>query len=273
MLWKFFEDTGLSGHIKLELSSLGDEKCRPRYKEELVDFFTPYRDDLCEDCRRRLETNPLRILDCKEKGCKKIAQNAPVMIENLCSECSAHFEEVKERLDSVGVSFIVNPRIVRGLDYYTRTVFEVTTEQLGAQNAVAAGGRYDGLVEELGGPATPAVGFAIGMERLILLQQQTIPEGFGKQVQVFIAHLGDEARQKSFEIAFELRSRGIATEIDYGSRSLKSQLKRADKSGAFYTFILGEDELGRGMIKLRNMAESTEEEISIQDALSIPIDE
>lgn len=272
MLWKFFEDTGLSEHLKLELSSLGDEKCRPHYKDELVNFFTPYRDDLCEDCRRRLSTNPLRILDCKEKGCREIAKNAPVMIENLCSECSTHFEEVKERLDSIGVSFVVNPRIVRGLDYYTRTVFEVTTEQLGAQNAVAAGGRYDGLVEELGGPATPAVGFAIGMERLILLQQQAVPEGFGKEVEVFIAHLGDEAHKKAFEIAFELRSRGIATEIDYGARSLKSQLKRADKSGAVYTFILGEDELGRGMIKLRNMAESTEEEISIRDALSMPID-
>jgi len=272
MLWQFFEDTSLSKHLKLELSSLGDEKCRPRYKEELVDFFTPYRDDLCDDCRRRLNTNPLRILDCKEKGCREIAQNAPVMIENLCFECCEHFEDVKERLDSVGVSFVVNPRIVRGLDYYTRTVFEVTTEELGAQNAVAAGGRYDGLVEELGGPATPAVGFAIGMERLILLQRQAVPEGFGKEVQVFIAHLGDEACKKAFEIAFELRSRGITTEIDYGSRSLKSQLKRADKSGAVYTFILGEDELDRGIIKLRNMAESTEEEISIQDALSLTID-
>ncbi len=269
MLWKFLGEIGLAGYLRLELGSLGDENCRPMYKEKLILFFTSHRDDLCEDCRRRLEANPLRILDCKENGCREIAQNAPLMIDNLCAECTGHFEAVKEKLESVGVPFIVNPKIVRGLDYYTRTVFEITTEELGAQNAVAAGGRYDSLVEELGGPPTPAVGFAVGMERLILLQQKIAPEGFKKEVHLFIAHLGEEATNKAFSIAYELRSRGVATEIDYGGKSLKSQLKRADKSGAEYTLILGEEELSRGKIKLRNMAESTEKEFDLDEVLSM----
>ncbi len=272
MLWRFFEEIGLTAHLKLELSSLGDAKCRPAYKEKLIRFFTPKREELCEDCQRRLEANPLRILDCKAKGCREIAEQAPVMLDNLCGDCSEHFEQVKESLESIGIPFVINPRIVRGLDYYTRTVFEITTEELGAQNAVAAGGRYDGLVEELGGPSTPAVGFAVGMERLILLQQKAVPAGFEKEVSVFIAYLGEEARKKAFSLAFELRNNGVPTEMDYGSRSLKSQLKRADKSGAEYTFIIGEDELSRGKVKVRWMEKSTEEELSIEDALKLPLE-
>ncbi len=152
MVWRLFEEIGITEYLKLELSSLGDKNCRPQYKEKLTAYFTPQRGELCEDCRRRLETNPLRILDCKEKGCREIAERAPKMIDNLCADCTRHFDEVKENLESVGVPFVINPKIVRGLDYYTRTVFEITTEELGSQNAVAAGGRYDGLVEELGGP-------------------------------------------------------------------------------------------------------------------------
>lgn len=273
MLWRFFEETGLAPHLKLELSSLGDRNCRPLYKEKLTEYFAPKKEELCEDCRRRLEANPLRILDCKVKGCREIAEEAPVMLENLCSECGEHFEQVKENLDSIAVPYVINPGIVRGLDYYTRTVFEITTEELGAQNAVAAGGRYDGLVEELGGPSTPAVGFALGMERLVLLQQKAVTSGFEKEISVFIAYLGEEARKKAFSLAFELRNQGNPTEMDYGARSLKSQLKRADKSGVRYTFIIGEDELSRGKVKVRDMEKSTEEELEIEDALKIPLEQ
>ncbi|MEQ9619562.1 MAG: histidine--tRNA ligase [Deltaproteobacteria bacterium] len=271
MLWRFFDEIGLASRLKLELSSLGDGNCRPQYKEKLIEFFAPKKDELCEDCKRRLESNPLRILDCKQKGCRQIAEKAPVMLENLCAECNEHFESVKENLESVGVPYTINPKIVRGLDYYTRTVFEITTEELGAQNAVAAGGRYDGLVEELGGPSTPAAGFALGMERLVLLHQKAVPGGFEKEVRVFIAHLGDEARAKAFSLAFELRQSGVPTEIDYGSKSLKSQLKRADKSGTEYTYIIGEDELARGKVKVRDMLESSEEEIDFDGAVKLPL--
>lgn len=269
MVWRLFEEIGITRYLKLELSSLGDKNCRPQYKEKLTAYFTPQRGELCEDCRRRLGTNPLRILDCKVKGCREIAERAPKMLDNLCADCTRHFEEVKENLESVGVPFVINPKIVRGLDYYTRTVFEITTEELGSQNAVAAGGRYDGLVEELGGPLVPAVGFAMGIERLVLLHEKAFPDGFGKEVRVFIAHLGDEARKKAFMLASELRKKGVPTETDYGSKSLKSQLKRADKSGARYTFILGEDELNRGVVKVRYMDTSTEEEMETGRALKL----
>lgn len=269
MVWRLFEEIGITRYLKLELSSLGDKNCRPQYKEKLTAYFTPQRGELCEDCRRRLGTNPLRILDCKVKGCREIAERAPKMLDNLCADCTRHFEEVKENLESVGVPFVINPKIVRGLDYYTRTVFEITTEELGSQNAVAAGGRYDGLVEELGGPLVPAVGFAMGIERLVLLHEKAFPDGFGKEVRVFIAHLGDEARKKAFMLASDLRKKGVPTETDYGSKSLKSQLKRADKSGARYTFILGEDELGRGVVRVRYMDTSTEEEMETGRALKL----
>jgi len=269
MVWKFLESIGLSDRLTLEISSLGDHNCRPQYKEKLVAFFEPQSEKLCPDCRRRLGTNPLRILDCKEDGCRKIAAGAPKMIDNLCEECAAHFDAVEKYLESAGVPYTINPRIVRGLDYYTRTVFEVTTNELGSQNAVAAGGRYDGLVEELGGPRTPAVGFATGMERLVLLHEKAHPEGFQKEITVFVAHLGEGARTAAFRLTSALRERGVPAEMEYGGKSLKSQMKRADKSGARYTFIIGEDELSRGKVKLRRMETSTEEEVDIELAPSL----
>ena len=265
MLWRFFEEIKLTRFLTLEISSLGDQNCRPQYKEKLVSYFTPQQGDLCEDCQRRLHANPLRILDCKQKRCKEIAADAPSMLDNLCEDCETHFNTVKENLKSVGIPFTINPKIVRGLDYYTRTVFEITTDELGAQNAVAAGGRYDGLVKELGGPSTPAVGFAMGIERIALLQEKAQPQGFQKEVDVFIAHLGEEARKAAFPLASELREKGVSTETEYGEKSLKSQLKRADKLGVNYTFIIGEEELNRGIVKVRNMKESTEEDLKIDD--------
>lgn len=269
MLWKFFEEIDLTQFLELEISSLGDENCRPQYKEKLVKYFTPHKDELCEDCQRRLQVNPLRILDCKQNKCKELAADAPSMLDNLCGDCKSHFNSVKENLDTVGIPYKINPKIVRGLDYYTRTVFEITTNELGSQNAVAAGGRYDGLVKELGGPDTAAVGFAMGIERIVLLQEKAIPEGFQKNVDVFIAHLGDEAKKAAFPLAYGLRKNGISVETDYGTKSLKSQMKRADKLGANFTFIIGEEELQKGVVKVRNMNESKEEDINLEDIVKL----
>lgn len=265
MLWRFFEETELTQFLELEISSLGDQNCRPQYKEKLVEYFTPNKNDLCENCQRRLQANPLRILDCKEKKCKEIAADPPSMLDNLCQECENHFDAVKENLIAADIPFTINPKIVRGLDYYTRTVFEITTQELGAQNAVAAGGRYDGLVKELGGPDIAAVGFAMGIERIVLLQEIAIPEGFPKRVNVYIAHMGDEARKAAFPLATQLRKKGVSVEMEYGNKSLKSQMKRADKLGAAFTFIVGEDELEKGVIKVRDMNESLEEDIKIDE--------
>jgi len=256
MVWKLLESIGIAKFLQLELSSLGDGNCRPQYKEKLVAYFTPQKEKLCEDCRRRLTANPLRILDCKVKGCREVAEGAPKMLDNMCDDCAAHFNEVRVSLEAVGIPYVINPKIVRGLDYYTRTVFEITTGELGSQNAVAAGGRYDGLVEELGGPPTPAVGFAMGMERLILLHRMAFPEGFEREVTVFI-----EARKKAFSLAAELREMGVPTETEYGRKSLKSQMKRADKSGARYTLIIGENELARSVLILRDMSTGIEYEV------------
>lgn len=265
MLWKFFEQIDLTQFLELEISSLGDQNCRPQYKENLVKFFIPHKDDLCEDCQRRLEVNPLRILDCKQTKCKEIAADAPSMLDNLCEDCESHFNSVKEDLNSVGIPFSINPKIVRGLDYYSRTVFEVTTQELGSQNAVAAGGRYDGLVKELGGPETAAVGFAMGIERIVLLQEKALPQGFKKNVDIFIAHIGDGAKKAAFPLAINLRNNGLSVEMDYASKSLKSQMKRADKLGANYTFIIGDEELEQSVVKVRNMNESTEEDIPFEE--------
>ena len=267
MLNGYFDSIGLGESVTLELSSLGDRECRPAYKEMLTEYFSAHRDNLCEDCQRRLSTNPLRILDCKNKTCIEVSKDAPKMLEHLCTACTEHFERVKNSLDSIGVPYEINPKIVRGLDYYTRTVFEFTTDQLGAQNAVAAGGRYDGLVKELGGPETPAVGFAMGIERIVLLHKQAVPEGFEKQVDIYIAYLGNEARSAAFSLAYELRSLGARVEADYGGKSLKSQLKRADKSKARFTIIIGEEELTKGIVKIRDMEKSTEHDTSFKLAI------
>lgn len=269
MLWRFFEDIELTRFLELEISSLGDENCRPQYKEKLTHYFTPHKEDLCDDCQRRLDMNPLRILDCKQTKCKEIAADAPSMLDNLCAQCDNHFNSVKEDLTVVGIPFSINPKIVRGLDYYTRTVFEITTQELGSQNAVAAGGRYDGLVKELGGPDTAAVGFAMGIERIILLQEKALPEGFKKEVDVFIAYLGDDAKKAAFPLAFNLRKNGISVEMDYANKSLKSQMKRSDKLGSNFTFIIGEEELQKGVVKVRDMKKSNEEDIKLEDVISL----
>ncbi len=271
MLWRFLESVGITEDLKLEISSLGDLQSRTNYKDKLKEFFISKNDLLCQDCVKKLDSNPLRILDCKKKECKKISDKAPAILDFLSDQSKEHFEDVKAGLSSMNVPFVINPRIIRGLDYYTDTVFEITTDKLGSQNAVAAGGRYNGLVEELGGTSVPAVGFAAGVERIVLLHANKYPEGFKQQLDVFIACLGKEAHIKGLSIAYKLRKNGVYTEIEYDDKSLKSQLKRADKLDSKYTIIIGDEEINKGKAKVRHMNKGLEEEIKFSDISKLPL--
>jgi histidyl-tRNA synthetase len=244
----------------LQINSLGCPRCRLPYKADLQTFLNEHLGQLCSDCRTRTERNPLRVFDCKVQGCQEIIAEAPIIGDYLCPECTGHFAAVRNHLETLEVSYEVNPRIVRGLDYYTKTAFEVVAEGLGAQNAVAAGGRYDRLVEELGGPATPGIGFAIGMERLLLILPE---EPFLAGPSLFIAALGASPQREAFSLSFKLNRAGVKTMIDYEGRSLKAQMRRADKFGTRYTLIIGDDEQHSGRAILRDMEEKRQEEIPL----------
>jgi histidyl-tRNA synthetase len=255
MLGTMLERTGLE-ELRFKINSIGCQECRPGYRDALTGFLSSKIDDLCEDCKRRYERNPLRILDCKARGCIELRKDAPFVSEHLCDGCKTHFDELREILDLLDVRYEVDPRMVRGLDYYTRTTFEVTSEHLGAQDAVAAGGRYDRLVEEFGGRSTPAVGFAIGMERLISLiknNKEHIPSP-----EIYIAAHGSDAYKEALLLARSLRVEGFWVELAYSESSLRSQMKRADKSGAFFTLIIGEDELRSGTVSWKNMKDGSD---------------
>lgn len=267
MLVLFLKRIGISG-VVLNINTLGCAGCRQVYREKLKDFLSSKGDDFCPDCLRRRETNPLRVFDCKVERCRALMENAPLLIDHVCEECRMHFEAVKGYLDRLGTAYVINTRIVRGLDYYVRTTFEVITERLGAQNAVGGGGRYNGLVRDLGGPDVPAIGFAIGMERLILLLRQEQQES-GRMPKVFVAGLGRQAQERVFLLVQALRERGMEAEMDYEGRSLKSQMRRADKCGARYVLILGEDELNRGEIQLRDMVDKSQRVLPLEDVIEI----
>jgi len=239
--------------VKAHINSLGCPCCRPKFQKALKELLDAKKEQLCENCLRRSEKNPLRVLDCKVPSCRKAVEGAPSILDHLCDDCRAHFETVKRVLTENGVDFEVDTRLVRGLDYYTRTAFEVLTTSLGAQNAVAGGGRYDGLVKALGGPEIPAIGFAIGFDRLaeIVAMQQTIEAGGPT---LYIAPLGEKATEKAAFWTMQLAARGVFCETDFGGRSLKSHMKRADKLKAAHVLMLGDDELDRGVAALRNMA-------------------
>lgn len=258
MLHALFDRLGITG-LSLQINSLGDNECRGAYRDALKKYLTTKLPDLCADCRRRYETNPLRVLDCKVDADK--FTDSPVMLDYLCGPCKAHFETVEKGLQKLGVPFEVNKRLVRGLDYYTRTTFELVMGHMGAQNTVAAGGRYDGLVHELGGPATPGIGFALGVERAISLMD-TKGVVFPRPA-VFIAALGPEAVALALPLVHHLKSSGIPVDTDYMGASLKSQMKKADKSGAPYTLIIGEQEMKTGNAILRNMLTKEQAELSL----------
>jgi histidyl-tRNA synthetase len=248
----------------LQLNSLGCAECRPAYRQQLLEFLRGKEGELCGNCRRRIERNPLRALDCKEPGCIAATASAPSILDALCAACRDHFESVQANLRATGLSFSLNPRMVRGLDYYCRTTFEWTSNLLGAQSAVAAGGRYDGLVQELGGPAIAGVGFALGVERLVLLLRaaRQVEEG---AVDLFVAWLGPRGRDWVFPFAHGLRRAGWRVEFDGEARSLKSQMRRADKVKSRWVLIVGDAELDQGKVILRNMRSKQQEEVGLEN--------
>ncbi len=263
MLVVLFQRLGLEG-VSLQINSLGCKECRPLYKERLLNFLNDKKPHLCPDCQRRYEINPLRTLDCKSQGCIEITSHAPSILDAVCEGCKTHFEKVKAYLALSQVSFSVNPKMVRGLDYYIRTTFEITALGLGSQNAVAAGGRYDGLVKSLDGPDTPGFGFAVGMERLVMLLQDKGQGTRGKgQGLVFMIMLGDKAEKAAIPLIKTLRQKGIRIERDYGNKSMKSQMKRADKLGAKFVLILGENELASSNIIIKNMENGEQEQVAL----------
>ncbi len=251
-------------NLSLEINSIGCPQCRAKYHAALKEYFASRADELCDTCKDRLDRNPMRILDCKSPVCKAIADDAPIMIDYLCDECESHFEGVKKHLNAVGLNFTVNPKIVRGLDYYTKTVFEFISGEIGAQSTVCGGGRYDGLVEEFGGDKTPAIGFGLGIERLLIrLSENGVEIPNDQKPDLYIAPLGEMAAQKAQVIAFTLRKNGIKVETDHIGRGLKPQMKYSDKIGAKYTLVLGDSEIETGKIRLKNMenGEQTEYEL------------
>lgn len=262
LLTHFLQSVGIAG-LQLEINSLGCPACRLPFRESIFKFLGGKEEGLCEDCKRRLNANPLRTLDCKEEKCREITAPAPRRLDFLCPQCNDHFAGVRAALDDFELAYAINPRMVRGLDYYTKTAFEVTMESAGAQNAVAGGGRYDGLVSELGGPDIAGIGFAIGMERLISLLPAA-DETFRIFPHLFVAAMGDEAGGKAFRLCNRLRMKGLWVEMDYAGKSLKSQMKRADKLGSRYVLILGEKELIDRKAALRDMETGAQEIINIE---------
>lgn len=268
MAFQLFRELGLND-LELHLNSVGCPKCRPVYRQKLLDFFADKKDMLCDDCKARLDKNPLRVLDCKEEGCRKAAIGVPEITDNLCDECKDHFEKVQQYLTAIGIPFTLDTRLVRGLDYYTKTAFEIMYAPLGAQSTVCGGGRYDGLIEEIGGPSTPGIGFAVGMERLLLtLQEQKLLPPSQEKQPVYILALGDEAKLMAFKLQQELRAQGRYVEIDLMNRSMKGQMKYANKINASYTVIIGEDEMTKGEAQVRNMATKEQQSIPLTQVVT-----
>ena len=256
---------GLKG-IELNINSIGCPKCRAEYHKALKAYFEQYKDNLCETCQDRLEKNPMRILDCKSAEDKEIAMKAPIILDYLCGECSEHFEQLKNNLKLMNIDYKINPRIVRGLDYYTRTVFEFITTDIGAQGTVCGGGRYDGLIEQLGGKPTPALGFGMGLERLILtMQSQGCDFMEPEKCNVYIASMGEKGENKAVELVRKLREEGFFAEYDLVGRGLKAQMKYADKIGAGFVVVLGDNEIDSGMAKLKNMKTGEQLDITLGD--------
>lgn len=251
-------------NLTLEINSIGCPTCRAEYQKALKAYFESYTSELCETCRGRLERNPMRILDCKSSVCSKIAAGAPKILDYLCDDCRAHFDAVQQYLNAMQIDFTVNPEIVRGLDYYTRTVFEFVSNEIGAQGTVCGGGRYDGLLEELGGKPMPACGFGMGIERLLLLMDaQKTPFPERKSCDIYFASMGDKANLEAARLALDLRNEGLSAQFDTVGRGLKAQMKYADKLGALYTVVLGDEELKTRKAKLKNMKDGNLTDISL----------
>ncbi len=267
----FYRSIGLD-EFELKINSIGCPECRPKYRKELIEYAANILEKLCPSCIRRYEQNPMRMLDCKEPNCQAALVDAPKLVDYLGPECRDHFEKVQDFLRDLKISFVIDPKLVRGFDYYTKTAFEFVSGKLGAQNALGGGGRYDNLVEEIGGPPTPAVGFGLGLERLMLtLESLGIELPVKTGITAFIATMGDKAHAAAVKLVYELRVKGISVDMDYTGRSLKAQMKIADKLGAKYAIILGEDELTRQMATVRDMETSEQRTVpfpELADALA-----
>lgn len=260
-----FERLGVQ-NLRLEINSIGCPTCRAKYHTALKEYFEKYKSDLCETCLSRLDRNPMRILDCKSPVCSEIASKAPTVLDYICNECREHFEGVKSCLDASGIGYTVNPKIVRGLDYYTRTVFEFVSNDIGAQGTVCGGGRYDGLIEELGGQHTPSLGFGMGIERLLLLMQsQKIEIPKPPVCDLYIVGMGEKAKIKAFNIIEGVRNSSLIAEGDIVGRSMKAQMKYANKIGAKFSMVIGDNELEQNKAKLRDMKTGEEKEVPLDD--------
>lgn len=265
---QIFDELGVKD-LHLEINSIGCPKCRAEYHKALKEYFTSRIDELCDTCRDRLDRNPMRILDCKSPVCSEIAKDAPVVLDYLCDECREHFEKTKSYLDASNIEYIVNPQIVRGLDYYTKTVFEFVSDSIGSQGTVCGGGRYDGLIEELGGQHTPSLGFGMGLERLQLVMEAQgceFPEP--SRPDLFIVAMGDKATLKAIEIAKDMRDEGYSVVYDLNGRSLRAQMKYADKCNAKYNVVIGDNEVDTKTAILKDMATGEQSEISLETFVS-----
>jgi len=258
MVWAFLDALGI-GDRELRLNTVGDAACRPRYREALTQWLAPRIPSMCDDCRRRAVENPLRVFDCKVEADRKLLEEAPALVGSLCAPCAAHFGAVRQTLDGFSIPYIVDPRLVRGLDYYERTVFEVVTTGLGAQNALLGGGRYDGLVQELGGPAIPGFGFAAGMERLVLVMGK--PARATAESDLLLVGLGEVGFRASVGLARRLRARGLRATMPLSERPLGAQMKRAERLGARFALFVGEAELKRGRFGLKNLTSGEQVEV------------
>lgn len=260
---QIFDELGVKD-LHLELNSIGCPECRAEYHKALKEYFSQYKDKLCDTCNDRLERNPMRILDCKSPVCSEIAKGAPVVLDYLCDECREHFQKVKSYLDAANIEYIVNPQIVRGLDYYTKTVFEFVSDAIGSQGTVCGGGRYDGLLEELGGQHTPSLGFAMGLERLQLVMEAqgcNFPEP--SRPDLFIVAMGEKATLKAVEIAKDMRDEGFSVVYDLNGRSLRAQMKYADKLGAKFNVVIGDNEVENKVVSLKDMTTGESSEINL----------
>lgn len=262
LAYRLFQKLGLQ-NLELRINSIGDKNCRNAYKKELISYYESQKDMLCEDCKQRLYKNPLRLLDCKEDNCKLLAKNAPVITNYLCEECHNKFEKVKSGLTALHISYVVDPGLVRGLDYYTNTAFEIQYPPLGAQSAICGGGRYDKLVEEMGGPDVPGIGFAVGLERLLLaLEGQNLIPNCPQKSSVYIVALGEKAEIEGLKIQGELRKKGVMAYMDLQEKSLKGQMKQAGKAQSVYAVIIGENEIEQGKATVKHMQTGEQNEIS-----------
>jgi histidyl-tRNA synthetase len=280
VLVRFFESAGIPlSNMRLLLNSMGDEQCRPAYRDSVADHIRAHASDLCGECIRRAETNPLRAFDCKNPDCRAVMASAPRVVDSLCDECAAHYAAVKRHLDELQIAYIEDPTLVRGLDYYTRTVFEVQADAgLGSQNAIGGGGRYDRLMEEYGGPSTPGLGFALGFERTLLAMQAAgVEVPAPARANVYVARVDGSVAASVFSLASQLRDAGVATEMDHQSRSLKSQFKQADRYGTRLMVVVGPDEWSAGEVTVRDMQTKVETRVPVaglvaftRDALALP---